>query len=114
MMHPEYRSRFRFLRLVFLSANLLFVPIPGGAMEVNRIVAVVEDGVILESELDRQLSTIRAKLEASGTQLPPESIIRQQVLERMIINKLQLIQAERSGVHVDDSTAFDGADCPAE
>ena len=76
----------------------------GFAQDINRIVAVVEDGVILESELDRQMSNIKAKLQQSGTQLPPDSIIRQQVLERMIINTLQLQQAERAGMNVDDQT----------
>ncbi|MCI0734327.1 MAG: SurA N-terminal domain-containing protein, partial [Methylococcaceae bacterium] len=103
-MNPENPFNLPFLSVLWLAAGLLFAAARSQAMEVNRIVAVVEDGVILESELDRQLSTIKAKLEASGTQLPPESIIRQQVLERMIINKLQLIQAERAGMQVDEST----------
>lgn len=72
------------------------------AMDVNRIVAVVNDGVILESELSRQIDIIKTNLSASGTQLPPETIIQRQVLERMIINKLQLQQAERAGMNVDD------------
>ncbi|MCI0667511.1 MAG: peptidylprolyl isomerase [Methylococcaceae bacterium] len=103
-MNPENPFNLPFLSVLWLAAGLLFAAARSQAMEVNRIVAIVEDGVILESELDRQLNTIKAKLEASGTQLPPESIIRQQVLERMIINKLQLIQAERAGMQVDEST----------
>ncbi len=73
-------------------------------MEVNRIVAVVEDGVILESELITQIYNIKAKISASGTQLPSDDVIRQQVLERMIITKLQLQQAERAGMTIDDQT----------
>ena len=76
----------------------------GFAMEVNRIVAVVEDGVILESELITQIYNIKAKISASGTQLPSDDVIRQQVLERMIITKLQLQQAERAGMTIDDQT----------
>lgn len=74
------------------------------AMDINRIVAIVEDGVILESELNHQIYNITNKLAASGTQLPPAEVIRQQVLERMIITKLQLQHAERAGMTIDDQT----------
>ncbi|MGH8499592.1 MAG: peptidylprolyl isomerase [Methylococcales bacterium] len=104
MTNATHLSKLPFLSILCLTAGLLIVVSDCQATEVNRIVAVVEDGVILESELNQQLNTIQAKLQASGTQLPPESILRQQVLERMIITKLQLIQAERAGMHVDDGT----------
>lgn len=104
MMNPKNASNLPSLLMWYLAAGLFLAAVRSEAMEVNRIVAVVEDSVILESELNRQLSTIKAKLEASGTQLPPESVIRQRVLEQMIINKLQLIQAERAGMQVDEDT----------
>ncbi len=75
-----------------------------GAMDVNRIVAIVDDGVILNSELNRQIEIIKQNLGSSGTQLPPELVIRRQVLERIIINKLQLQRASQVGMHVDDQT----------
>ena len=103
-MNPRYHSLFYLFRLFCSIIGLHIAVGEALATEVNRIVAVVEDGVILESELNRQMANIKAKLRASGTQLPPESVIRQQVLERMIINKLQLLQAERAGMHVDEST----------
>lgn len=70
----------------------------------DRIVAVVEDGVILESELEQKVSEIFHKLEQSGTPTPPEDVLRRQVLERMIADKLQLQMAERAGIKVDDET----------
>ncbi len=103
-MNARHQTHFGFFYFICLTLGPLLVEPGSKAMELNRIVAVVEDGVIVESELDRQLNTIKAKLESSGTQIPPESTIRQQVLERMIINKLQLIQAERAGMQVDEST----------
>lgn len=102
MRNPNHSLKTSFISALFLTAGLI-ASTNSPAIDFNRIVAVVEDGVILESELNRQMATIKSKLEASGTQLPPEPIIRQQVLERMIINKLQLQQAERSGMHVDDN-----------
>jgi peptidyl-prolyl cis-trans isomerase SurA len=71
---------------------------------VDRIVAVVEDGVILESELQQRVDAIKKKLSESNTDLPPEPILARQVLERMIVDKLQLQMAERSGIRVDDET----------
>lgn len=70
----------------------------------DRIVAVVEDGVILESELDNKVRTIKRGLEQSNTALPPNSMLTRQVLERMIVEKIQLQLAEKSGIRVDDET----------
>ncbi|RUM53955.1 MAG: molecular chaperone SurA, partial [Methylococcus sp.] len=71
---------------------------------INGIVAIVEDDVILASELNAQVRSLQYKLQGSGTPLPTETVLQRQVLERMIVNKLQLQQAGRAGVHVDDST----------
>lgn len=66
----------------------------------DRIVAVVEDDVILDSELFREVAAISKKLKAANTQMPPDYVISKQVLERLIIDKLQRQLAERSGVRV--------------
>ena len=66
----------------------------------GKIAAVVEDDVILEQELDRETSAIAQKIQASKTQMPPESVLRKQVLEKMIIDKLQRQLAERAGITV--------------
>ncbi|MFO1419272.1 MAG: peptidylprolyl isomerase [Methylotetracoccus sp.] len=71
---------------------------------IDRIVAVVEEGVILKSELERKVAAIQHSLEQSNTSLPPESILTRQVLERMILEKIQIQLAERSGLKVDDET----------
>jgi peptidyl-prolyl cis-trans isomerase SurA len=66
----------------------------------GKIAAVVEDDAILEQELDREVSTIAQRIQASKTQMPPEYILRKQVLEKMIIDKLQRQLAERAGITV--------------
>ncbi len=66
----------------------------------GKIAAVVEDDVILEQELDREVSTIAQRIQASKTQMPPEYILRKQVLEKMIIDKLQRQLAERAGITI--------------
>ena len=70
--------------------------------ELDRIVAVVNDDVIASSELDAQLDRVRDRLRQSGTAPPPDRTLRRQVLERMVINRLQLQLARDSGISVDD------------
>jgi peptidyl-prolyl cis-trans isomerase SurA len=68
----------------------------------DRIVAVVEDDVILESELQKEVTMILQRIVASKGQMPPEQVIRKQVLEKMIIDKLQRQLAERAGISVSE------------
>lgn len=88
--------------IVTLFCSLLMSSFLAHAETVDRIVAVVEDDVILESELQMEESTIRARMAESKAQLPPETVLRKQVLEKMIIDKLQRQLAERAGVTVND------------
>lgn len=74
------------------------------AEELNRIVAVVNDDVVLESELATKLEIIREQLRAQNTELPPEDVLRKQVLERVIVDKLQLQLAAANNIQIDDET----------
>ncbi|MDO9213411.1 MAG: peptidylprolyl isomerase [Methylococcales bacterium] len=85
-----------------LCCSLLINSVVGYAETIDRIVAVVEDDVILEGELEREVSTIRARMTESKAQLPPETVLRKQVLEKMIIDKLQRQLAEKAGVSVSE------------
>jgi peptidyl-prolyl cis-trans isomerase SurA len=68
----------------------------------DRIVAVVNEGVVLQSEVDGQVALIMARLREQGGQMPPERVIRQQVLERLVLQEIQLQRAKRLGVTVAD------------
>jgi peptidyl-prolyl cis-trans isomerase SurA len=70
----------------------------------NRIVAVVNDDIIVLSELDEEMVSISAELQKKDTQLPPRTILEKQVLERLIVERLQLQLAENSGIRIDDTT----------
>ncbi len=72
------------------------------AQTLDRIVAVVEDDVILERELNSEVATISNKLRSTNVQTPPEFVLRKQVLERMVVDKLQRQLAARSGIQVSD------------
>jgi len=69
-------------------------------VELNRIVAIVNDDVIVESELRLRLRTIKAQLRQAGTAMPPEEVLRTQVLERLVIERLQIQLAQANGIRV--------------
>lgn len=70
----------------------------------DRIVAVVNDGVIMNSELQDRVVEIAAQFQADKRQMPPLNVLRDQVLERMIQERIELQLAERGGIRVDDSS----------
>ena len=91
------------LKIVFfslLTATILSCYLPGSAEVLGKIAAVVEDDVILEQELDKEVALIAQRIQASNTQMPPEYILRKQVLEKMIVDKLQRQLAEKAGITI--------------
>ena len=68
----------------------------------DRVAAVVNDGIVLVSDLDRQQQMIAQRLQQAGQQLPPTNILRQQVLERLVMQEIQMQRAERLGLKVSD------------
>lgn len=69
---------------------------------VDRIVVVVNDGVITERELETRLEAISQQLQKQGTPLPPKEIFSRQMLERLILETLQLQYAKEVGLKLDD------------
>ncbi|MEJ1366310.1 MAG: peptidylprolyl isomerase [Candidatus Sedimenticola sp. (ex Thyasira tokunagai)] len=68
--------------------------------EIDNIVAIIDDDVVVRSELDNDIRTIVTQLRQSGKQLPPRSVVEKQVLDRLIMKKLQISAAERAGISV--------------
>ena len=68
----------------------------------DRVAAVVNDGVVLRSELEEQMSVVSERLKAQGLEMPPVDVLRQQVLERLILQELQIQRAQRAGIRVND------------
>jgi peptidyl-prolyl cis-trans isomerase SurA len=69
----------------------------------DRIVAVVDEDVILRSELDRALANVDRQYAGRGAQLPPRNILERQVLERLILQRLQVARAATMGITVSDA-----------
>lgn len=70
----------------------------------DRVIALVDEGVILQSEYDERLQEILLRAREMEMQLPPIEQLREQVMENLIIENLQLQLAERVGIRFDDDT----------
>jgi peptidyl-prolyl cis-trans isomerase SurA len=80
------------------------IAVAGRVQDVDRIVAVVDDDVIVQSELDREVSQLvrGIRQKQPNVQLPPKQALDRQVLERLILKRLQLAAAERAGISIGD------------
>ena len=83
-------------------ALLLWAVVPTCLAALDRIVAVVNGDVILESALRGELQRISADLAAQGTAPPPQDVLQRQVLDHLIMESLQLQLASQSGIRVED------------
>jgi peptidyl-prolyl cis-trans isomerase SurA len=70
---------------------------------VDRIVAVVNDEAITLNELRERLATVTRQLRSRGTPLPPSEVLEKQLLERLIVDRLQLQFAKESGLRIADA-----------
>src|SRR5665213_2504286 len=68
----------------------------------DRVAAVVNDGVVLSSELDEQVGAVTERMRAQKLELPPQNVLRQQVLERLVLEQIELQRAEKAGMKIPD------------
>jgi len=89
-----------------LVAATLALPVHAAAraVEVDRIVAVVNSEVITALELRSRIEQTRRQLARQGVELPPEEVLQRQLLERLIVERAQLQLARESSLRVDDAT----------
>ena len=69
---------------------------------IDGVAAIVNEGVVLKSSYYEALENIRTQARENNFELPPEDILREQVLERVIVTELQLQRAERIGLEITD------------
>lgn len=72
-------------------------------IKLDRIVAVVDQTVVTEQELENRIATVTAQFKKQGTEMPAENILRKQILERLITDTLQIQYAAQTGLKVDDN-----------
>lgn len=81
------------------------VPSPQSTQTLDRVVAVVDDDIILQSELLSRASQIRVQMAKRNTPIPPdENKLLEQVLDRMVVESIELQMAEKGGIKVDDNS----------
>ncbi len=68
----------------------------------DRIVAVVNDGVVMKSELDQQMDAVTKRLQDEKVTLPPQSVLQQQVLDRLILQEIETQRATHIGLSISD------------
>jgi peptidyl-prolyl cis-trans isomerase SurA len=96
-------SNARRIATACLATLLLFGNVQAQELQpIDRPVAIVEEDVVLKSELDAAVRNIRAQYANRPDQLPPEDVLERQVLERLIVTKLQVARAESSGIRATD------------
>jgi len=99
--------------LVFLASFLaLLACVRANAyVDLDYIVAVVDDDVVLASELMGRIDSVRKQMHAANMEVPPNDVLVSQILERLIMERIQLQMGQRAGVKIDDETltkALDG------
>ena len=68
----------------------------------DRIAAIVNDGLVLKSELDQQMTSVEKRLQEQKVELPSQSVLQQQVLDRLVLQEIQLQRAKHVGLTVTD------------
>jgi len=68
----------------------------------DRIAAIVNEGLVLKSELDMQMDAVSKRLQEQKVELPSQSVLKQQVLDRLILQEIQAQRAKRVGLTVSD------------
>ena len=93
------KKRMVFFLLSFLVSTNIYTKIE----LIDRVVAVVDSGVIMESQLNSRVEEILIRLKNDKAELPPLNLLEEQVLDRLIIEEIQLQLAERAGIKISDS-----------
>lgn len=102
---PSYLMAFGFLGLL-LSQSLSAQSNPSGneprIINIDGVVAVVNTGVVTRKEIDDRIASIQKQAPAGGKKLPEGDELRKQVLENLILEKIQIQEAEQTGLAVNE------------
>lgn len=104
----------RILPIATLGLALLLGSVPLTAMAqeyqplqrqpLDRIVAIVNEQAVMQSRLDERMAQVRSQLVAQGQELPPEGMLRERLLDQIILEEIQLQMAANAGLSIDDTT----------
>ncbi|TCT37367.1 periplasmic chaperone for outer membrane proteins SurA [Vibrio crassostreae] len=89
--------------LIAIAATCTLSTSYAAPVELDSVKVIVNEGVILQSDIDASMKTLRANAKKSGQTLPSQDVLNEQVLEKLIIDTIQTQEAERIGVRIDDA-----------
>jgi peptidyl-prolyl cis-trans isomerase SurA len=91
------------LAIILPAHAQLLTPAAPASQPLDRIDAVVNDDVILQSELDDAVHSVQQQYANQPGQLPPIDVLQKQVLDRLVLMKLQVQRAQDQGIHISDA-----------
>ena len=95
------------MKKIKLCLFLLPLFVNGEIKLLDRIAVIVDDGIIMQSQVEKQTNTILENYKAQNIEPPQIEILRNEVIEKLIIDELQLQMAERAGIKISDSELND-------
>ncbi|YCH21349.1 peptidylprolyl isomerase [Pseudomonas sp. D1-3] len=90
------------VRPLLLGALFLGTAAHADVQPLNRVVAIVDNDVIMQTQLDARVREVQQTIAKRGAEVPPANILTQQVLDRLILENIQLQMGERSGIRISD------------
>lgn len=92
------------MRFLLIAIATFFSSLAFAAFEpLDKVAVVVDDSVILKSEIDKRIADIKFQFAQRQSPLPPDDILRKQIIEQLILESLQVNLATRAGVRIDDN-----------
>ena len=91
------------LRTATLTLTLLSSTVMADIITADRVIAVVNRNAISQVELNQKINSVRENLAKQNVKAPPDEVLQQQVLERMIIDQIQIQYAQQTGIRIDDN-----------
>ena len=88
--------------VTLLATNSFAEELSSTGLFVDGLAAIVNEGVVLKSELNRQTELIALRAQEGGMTLPPDDVLQEQVLERLIVEEIQMQRAQRIGIQISD------------
>ncbi|UOV06396.1 peptidylprolyl isomerase [Pseudoxanthomonas sp. F37] len=105
----------RFLIAGLLALSTIAMPAMAQTLQpLDRIAAVVNEDVVLQSEMDRAVQNVLAQYANQPGQLPPRAVLERQVLERLVLVKLQVARATESGIRIGDAELTNAVNAVAQ
>lgn len=102
------------LSALVLASSLLVGPVFAAEQLLDRVAAIVDNDVVMYSQYQTRLKEVQQTIRKRGVELPPDDVLRQQVMERLILDAIQLQLGERSGIRVSDEELSDSMQSIAE